>query len=310
MYELFVDRDQPWMLDPSRERITPGDGTTDNVQDGIRARPALGAKSHEGLRFDKRGYLYGIAESRGQTVATQSGGIFRFVPDRKGDLSAGQLSALRTADRRYGEGVWVALDRTQVQINADSHAKIQDVNLYQRPEDIETGESTGKDVLNGGWTVYVAITEGLEMGVLNVDVSDPDEPFAYPYVGPNAGNTTPEFVNSDNLAIAEDGGSQGGGDDIWIAALPRAQDDDDGRRYEPARTVQRFASSKDCDAELTGIYFALAGTERWSSGPMNALKAYDAETVNGETLFVNRQHAGGDEPGRPAHRDRTGRRGR
>lgn len=53
---------------------------------------------------------------------------------------------------------------------------------------------------------------------------------------------------------------------------------------------------KDCEAEPTGIYFALAGTERWSSGPMNALKAHDAETVNGETLFVSRQHAGETSP--------------
>lgn len=29
---------------------------------------------------------------------------------------------------------------------------------------------------------------------------------------------------------------------------------------------------------------------------MNALKAYDEETVNGETLFVNRQHAGDTSP--------------
>jgi uncharacterized protein len=301
VYELFVDKDEPWKLDASRERVTPGDGTTDAVQDGIRARPALGAKSHEGLRFDRRGYLYGIAESRGQTVATQSGGIFRFVPDRKGDLSSGELSALRTADRRYGPGEWVPLDRTQVQIDADAHAKSRDVNLYQRPEDVETGQSTGRDVLNGGWTLYVAITEGAENGVLNVDLTKASRPFAYPYVGPNAGNAAnPVFTSADNLAldrkgnlaITEDGGAQGGGDDVWIAAPPRSRDDDDnGSQYEPARTVQRFASIKDCEAEPTGVYFAMAGTERWTDSPMNALKRYDEDTVNGETLFVNRQHA-------------------
>jgi uncharacterized protein len=304
VYELFVDKDQPWKLDPSRERLTPGDGTTDNVRDGIRARPALGAKSHEGLRFDKRGYLYGIAESRGQTIANQSGAIFRFVPDRPGDLSRGQLSALRTADRRYGEGIWVDLDRTQVQINADSHAKSNDVNLYQRPEDVETGESTGRDVLNGGWTLYVAITEGPENGVLNVDVSSRTRPFAYAYVGPVAGNAVnPTFTSADNLAldsrgnlaITEDGGAQGGGDDIWIAAPPRSDgddDDDDDQSSAPARTVQRFASIKDCEAEPTGVYFLLDGTERFTSGRTNPLKAYDEDTVNGETLLVNRQHSG------------------
>jgi len=306
VYELFVDRKEPWKLDPSRERITaPEDGTTDFLQDGIRARPALGAKSHEGIRFDRRGWNYGIAESRGQTVAGQSGGVFRFVPDRKGDLSSGQLSALRTADRRYGPGSWIPLDRSAVQVDADAEAERRDVNQYQRPEDVETGESTGVDVLNHGWTLYVAITEGAEMGVMNVDLRDPARPFAYPYAGPAAGNATPPvFTSSDNLAldrkgnlaIAEDGGSQGGGDDVWIAAPPQP---DRGRRddeYEPARTVQRFASGKDCVAEPTGIYFAMQGTERWSKGPMTALKAYDERTVNSETLFVNRQHAGQTSP--------------
>jgi uncharacterized protein len=299
VYELFVDEDEPWKLDPMREPVTPGDGTTDTDQDGIRARPALGAKSHEGLRFDKRGYFYGIAESRGQTVADQSGGVFRFVPDRKGDLSSGELSALRTDDRRYGEGEWVALDRDEVQVNADAAAKAADVNLYQRPEDVETGESTGNDRLNGGWTLYVAITEGAENGVMAVDLRSRSDPFAYAYVGPNAGNAVnPEFTSSDNLAldskgnlaITEDGGSQGGGDDVWVAAPPRSGG------HQPASTVQRLLSIKDCEAEPTGIYFALKGTERWSSGPMTAVKAYDEDTVNGETLFLDRQHAADTSP--------------
>ncbi len=99
-----------------------------------------------------------------------------------------------------------------------------------------------------------------------------------------------------NLAIAEDGGSQGGGDDIWIAAPPQPDRDHNDDDYEPARTVQRFASIKDCAAEPTGIYFAMQGTERWSSGPMTELKAYDERTVNSETLFVNRQHSGQTSP--------------
>jgi hypothetical protein len=47
----------PSRLDPSRERINRDDGTTDRTRDGIRVRPALGAKSHEGMRFDARGHL-------------------------------------------------------------------------------------------------------------------------------------------------------------------------------------------------------------------------------------------------------------
>ena len=165
VYEFFIDRDDPSELDPSREPMTaPGDGTTDTVQDGIRVRPALGAKSHEGMRFDRRGNLYGIAESRGRTTAGVSGGIFRFVPDRKGDVSTGQLQAFQSPNRQDGEGRWIDLDRTQVQIDADREAETKGANEYQRPEDVETGQSTGKDRNNGGNTLYVALTEGDDEG--------------------------------------------------------------------------------------------------------------------------------------------------
>jgi hypothetical protein len=302
VYEFFVDPDDPSELDPSREPITPGDGTTDNVQDGIRARPALGAKSHEGLRFDKQGYLYGIAETRGISgPAGQSGAVFRFVPDEKGDLSAGQLQALQTDDGLpgrglYGSGRWIDLDQGAVQVNADAEAEAKGANQYERPEDVETGQSTGRDVNNGGNTLYVAITEGTHPpgdlgGVLAVDLSSQNKPFAYPYVGVDASKTTtPDFANPDNLAldregnlvITEDTDTPPGGD-IWIAARPT------GRGGQPAATVQRFASLRDCAAEPTGVYFALDGTSEWTDGTPRA------QSVGDETLFVNRQHAGNPE---------------
>ncbi len=304
VYELFVDTSDPSRLDPSREQITPGDGTTDTVQDGIRVRPALGSKSHEGLRFDKRGYLYGIAESRGESNPAQSGGIFRFVPDRKGDLSSGELSAYDSPNGKDGEGRWQVLPRDAVQVDADAAAAAAQVNRYERPEDVETGESTGVDRISGGHTLYVAITDDggdatIEEGVFNIDLRQKEQPFGYRYAGQGAGNATqPEFNAADNLAldrngnlaITEDGG--GNGDDIWIAAPPRADGDDDdngGERGEPAGSVERFASIKDCTAEGSGVYFALAGTERFSRHNPNPEVQ---SLVRGETLFVNRQHAG------------------
>ena len=297
VYEFFVDEDDPSQLDPSREPITPGDdGTNDTIRDGIRARPALGAKSHEGLRFDKRGFLYGIAESRGQTTAGQAGAIFRFIPDRKGDLSRGQLQALVTENRRTGEGRWVNLDRSAVQVDADMEAERRGANEYQRPEDVETGESTGKDRNNGGNTLYVGITEGAEEGVLAIDLSAKDRPFAYPYVGALAGNEPAGFENPDNvaldskgnLAIAEDPPVNAVGADVFVAAPPRGNDDDDrgGKRRQPARTVQRFSSLKDCAAEPSGPYFALKGTEKFSE------EIGMEDVINGESLFDHRQHAG------------------
>ena len=115
VYEFFVDEDNPAVLDPTREPIAADaggdpnsgvlvDGTLDRVADGIRARPALGSKSHEGMRFDKQGNYYGISEVNG-------GAVYRFVPDRKGDLSTGELQASgrRTAGRARASGFpWTA----------------------------------------------------------------------------------------------------------------------------------------------------------------------------------------------------------
>ncbi len=73
-------------------------------------RPALGAKAHEGIRFDPQGNVYGISETAPNTVVTPppvpgqppptprpapGGYIFKFVPDRPADLSSGQLYALK-----------------------------------------------------------------------------------------------------------------------------------------------------------------------------------------------------------------------
>ena len=303
VYEFFIDRDDPSKLDPSREPITPGDGSSDTTQDGIRVRPAIGAKSHEGMRFDRRGNLYGIAESRGRTTAGQAGAIFRFVPDRKGDLSTGQLQAFDSPNGQDGEGRWIDLDRTQVQVDADAEAEAKGANEYERPEDVETGQSTGKDRNNGGNTLYVALTEGDDEGVLAIDLRKKDRPFAYDYVGKQAGNASEEtgFDAPDNLAldsrgnlvIAEDtGGSPATGktmgDDYFVAAPPRgnARDGQGGKRHQPASTVQRFASLKDCIGEPSGPYFAVKGTERFTDG--TALEGF----VDGETLFAHRQHAG------------------
>ncbi len=307
VYEFFIDPNDPSRLDPSREPMTaPGDGTSDTTRDGIRVRPALGAKSHEGLRFDKRGNLYGIAESRGRTTADQSGGIFRFVADRRGDLSSGRLQAFDSPNGQDGEGRWIDLDRTQVQVNADREAEQKGANEYMRPEDVETGESTGKDKNNGGNTVYVALTEGDDEGVLAIDVSQQDRPFAYDYVGKQAGNTSEAtgFDSPDNLAldrkgnlvVAEDpGGTPASGktmgDDYFVAEPPRGNDRDGkgGKRRQPARTVQRFASLKDCIGEPSGPYFALKGTERFARDNPNPAVA---AVVDDETLFAHRQHAG------------------
>lgn len=253
-----------------------GDLTT---VESITARPAVGAVSHEGLRFDAQGNLYGVSEEH-------SGYLFRFVPDRRGDLSSGQLYALKIvsdAGNRTGEAEWVALDRDAVQVDADAAAAAAGATHYDRPEDIEIATSNGNNP-GGAGVLYVAVTT--EHRILAIDLreaaggAEHATAYVYDYVarGLNVGD---DFSMPDNLAldasgnlyITEDpGGSfQNGsgkttGDDVWRAT--RAV----GGAHQAAAQVSRFASLNDCDAEPTGIYFEKGGNR----------------------LFVNAQHRGGD----------------
>ena len=280
VYEFFIDPKHPDRLktDDPRDDVEP-------TNDGVAVRPALGSKSHEGMRFDKHGNHYGISESN-------PGAIYRFVPDRKGDLSEGTLQALKTANGHDGEGTWVDIPDDLARVDAQPAAAELGANGYNRPEDVETGQSTGVDRNNGGNTLYVAITGTDE--VLAIDLSRSRRPFAYDYVftaehpptssgvanAPVGAFDSPDNLALDrkgNLAITEDPSTNPVGADIWVAAPPTSG------RHRPASTVARFASLMDCEAEPTGIYFALKGTERYTKGTAQ---------VTGESLLVNRQHAG------------------
>jgi hypothetical protein len=251
-----------------------------SVLDRIITRPALGSKSHEGARFDKEGNLYSISERN-------PGYIFKFTPDVKGDLSSGQLYALKitspTGDRT-GEAEWIPLNRDAVKIDASAAAGAVGATGYNRPEDVELATSTG-NTHGSPNTLFVAVTSPtgpVDNRVLAIDLREPtggsshSTAFVYDYVRPGL-NTTSEFEWPDNLAldpagnlyIAEDPGgnfaSKKKGDDIWVARPGNGQ-------HSPAVSVERFGSLTDCDAEPTGIY--------WEKG--------------GSRLFVNVQHRGGD----------------
>ena len=254
--------------------------TDPSVLDHLVARPAIGAKSHEGMRFDKQGNLYSISERN-------PGYIYKFTPDVKGDLSSGQLYVLKiispTGDRT-GEAEWIPLDRAAVQINAATAADAVGATGYNRPEDLEIATSTGgnRGSIN---TLYVAITSPtgpVDNRIIGIDLREPtggstkSTAFVYDYVRPGL-NTTSEFEWPDNLAldpagnlyIAEDPGgnfaTKHRGDDIWLARPSQGV-------HSAASSVERFGSLTDCDAEPTGLY--------WD---MNAAR-----------LFVNVQHRGGD----------------
>jgi hypothetical protein len=226
-------------------------------------RPAVGARSHEGLRFDVHGNLYGISESTPGNTG-QSGALYKFVPDRKGDLSSGQLYALKVLDgtTKTGAAIWVPLDRAASEINSDAEALRVGATGWARPEDIEIGTSTGNN--RGGQDVmYVATTT--DDLVLRIELKG-DEAFVSNFVqeGVNvSGMGSPDNLALDgqgNLFIAEDNGPG----DIWVAKAVGGGD-------LVASEVVRFASLTDCAAEPTGIYF----------------------DRRGKTLYVNVQHAGG-----------------
>jgi hypothetical protein len=263
------------LKDPAYPNAVGGHVYEIDPESGVaRTLAAVGARAHEGIRFDREGNLYGISERT-------PGYIYKFVPARKRDLSSGQLYVLRLVEDlgdRTGWGEWVSLNPDSATINSDAAADAVGATGYGRPEDVEIGTSTGND-LRGDNTLYVAITS--ENRVLAIDL-DPRERghrgqvFVSDYVR-NGVNAPGDFTAPDNLAldqagnlyITEDpGGNAAGGktlgDDVWAAPFNPTS----SRQSRPA---ERFLSITDCEAEPTGIYFSLSG----------------------RTLFVNIQHRGG-----------------
>ena len=93
--------------------------------------------------------------------AGPGGYIFRFVPDRRGDLTSGQLYALKITTPgtdRTGEAIWIPLDRDAVQVDADAVATAAGATGYGRPEDVEMATSTGNN-RGGSNVLYVAVTD-------------------------------------------------------------------------------------------------------------------------------------------------------
>jgi secreted PhoX family phosphatase len=238
-------------------------------------RSAIGSRSHEGLRFDPEGNLYGISEASPPT----GGYIYKFVPARRGDLSQGQLYALKvttpTGDRT-GEAVWLPLNTAAAALDSDAEATRVGATGYGRPEDVEIFTSSGNQ--HGGWTLFVAVTS--ENRVLGIDLreaaggSDHATAFVYDYVRRGL-NAPADFSSPDNVALDKAGNlyitedpSTPPGADIWTAAPAKAG------QHQPAESTVRFASLKDCAAEPSGIYF---DTRSWR-------------------LFVHVQHAGAPDP--------------
>ncbi|MBM3674698.1 MAG: DUF839 domain-containing protein [Actinobacteria bacterium] len=225
-------------------------------------RPAVGAMAHEGITMDAKGNVYVVDEFMG-------GSIYKFVPERPGDLSNGRLYALKVTEpgSSYGTGAftWALLDGEAAAADARAAADAVGATGYARPEDLEMI----------GSTLYAAITdadEGETAGrVLAIDLKR-REVSEFVAVGTNAPAENHDarvtgFQNPDNLAegpgrklwVIEDNSPS----DVWVASPDRDRDGD-------ADELFLFASLGDHTAEGTGIYFG----------------------KDPRTLFVNVQHSG------------------
>ena len=257
-------------------KLAKNDPTT---AESVEVRPLLGSLSHEGIEIDVEGNVYVIDEDR-------VGAIYKFVPENYGDLSSGQLYALKVANgAKTGNAEWVALDMTQVQISARVAAQAVGATSFCRPEDLERiGQTlyaalTCEDVDNplntsgrnaAGYSVgaVLAVDLGPQPTVSYVVASGKNAPFE---VQPSA--TAPGvtgFAKVDNLADGQDGKlwmvEDNDFSDIWVFDPTSADANNDG--YKDG--VYLFASLKDKPAEGTGIYFG----------------------KDPKTLFVNVQHSG------------------
>ena len=233
LYEAFLDP-----ADPTRATA-------------VVERPEAGVLRHEGIEALGDGTVFVIDELNG-------GSVYQFVPTRRGDLSDGQLYALKltdlsagdqkwdaaAVDRKVGAFTWVPLDMAQAVVDADAAADAVGATEFGRPEDVEVI----------GRTLYVANTtedrviavalDGMTVSsFLQTGVNVPVEDAAAHVTG---------FNSPDNLAQGPDGRLWVVEDnylsDIWVA-------DRDLDRDGAADAVGLFAGLKDTGAEVSGIYF-------------------------------------------------------
>jgi hypothetical protein len=236
--------------------------------ESVTVRPLLGALAHEGIETDAEGNVYVIDEDR-------KGSIYKFVPENYGDLSSGQLYALKVnGGAKTGDAEWVALDMTQAQISARVAAKAVGATEFCRPEDMErigqnlyvalTCEDVNDAANTSGPGAILAVNLGDKAAASYVVAAGKNAPFE------NKAAAVTGFKGPDNLADGPDGKlwivEDNDYSDIWVYDPMSADANNDGYRDG----VHLFASLKDKPAEGTGIYFG----------------------KDPHTLFVNVQHSG------------------
>lgn len=217
----------------------------------VEVRPEVGILRHEGIGADRDGSVYVIDELNG-------GSIYKFVPKRRGDLSDGQLYALKlkrltdaqqvwneaTYSDKVGSFRWVPLDMSLAVQDADAASNAVNATEFGRPEDVQLI----------GNVLYVANTS--EDRVVAIDLKENklrsfvEAGVNIPFENEDTGVTG--FNSPDNLAKGPDGqlwiAEDNTPSDIWVASSKTD-------RRGAASRVKLFASLVDPGAESTGIYF-------------------------------------------------------
>ena len=250
--------------------LFPKPGNPEQLAQAV-ARPLLGSLTHEGIEVDDEGNIYVIDED-------DAGSIYRFVPDRFGDLESGRLFVLRVAEgAQTGPAEWVALKLDRKSLDARSAARSKGATSFCRPEDLE----------RIGAMLYAALTcEDGDGAVLSIQLAT-ETPVVRYFVKPGH-NVSRErsllrrtgFRHPDNLANGPDGrlwiSEDNAPGDIWVA-----DPDSDGDGYSDG--VELFASLRDEEGEPTGIYFGGIPARLFVS-------VQHSSTGNDKTLVIEKAH--------------------
>lgn len=214
-------------------------------------RRDAGILRHEGIEATAKGDVFVIDELNG-------GSIYKFVPTERGDLSDGQLYALRltglsdaeqkwssaTYRDKVGAFEWVALDMDQVVVDADAAADAVNATEFGRPEDVEViGSKLYVANTSEDRVVQIDLAKQVLTGFAEAGVNAPVEDEDHEVSG---------FDSPDNLAQGPDGRlwivEDNVPSDIWVAGKDQGNDG-------VAEGVELFASLRDPGAEISGIYF-------------------------------------------------------
>ncbi len=208
------------------------------------ARPALGVFKHEAVCVDpRRGHLY-LSEDEGD------GGLYRFTPKRKGDLSAGRLQIARI--RPDGTVAW--------KLVPDPSAASRPLRK-QRPG--ATKFKRGEGIWFDSGRVYLTTTSDSRIWEYNTAnqrirvIYDP------------ARIQNPPLTDVDNITVSRSGDlfvcEDNGGDDPFDICIITPEPNRRVARFLKLTGPQHGEPGTDAVSEVTGVCFNPAGNRMYFS---------------------------------------------